>query len=307
MSRHCPHISTALSLFPTVRKLESPKKSTCGKDFAIDNRIMTLPSPSTASLPSKLSSKCVLVIGGSTGIGRAVALLALHSGALVTISSSSPDNLSAAKASLLGSLPLSIPTTNLRTHACDLSDPATLEQRLLELFETFGTQKVNHIVFTAGPKLKVIPVADATPEYIWELSNVRIIAPVMVAKLAKDYLEISSESSITFTGGSLSDKPAGRFAVIAGIGTAIEGLTRGIAVDMKPVRVNVVSPGPVETELWDDMDRERLETFREVVKQNALTGTVGRPEDIAEAYLYLMRDWGITGEIIRSHGGRLLT
>lgn len=82
---------------------------------------------------------------------------------------------------------------------------------------------------------------------------------------------------------------------------------RSLALDLAPVRVNLISPGAVLTPLWDGMAKERAEKFMEHIKGKCTTGEVGRPEDVAESYLYVMRDWNISGSVIDTNGGFLLT
>lgn len=85
---------------------------------------------------------------------------------------------------------------------------------------------------------------------------------------------------------------------------ALQGLVRNLALEMAPVRVNLVSPGAVETELWGR--EEGLAGVREEVAGKALTGRMGRPQDVAEAYLYVMRDWNVTGSVVRTDGGAVI-
>ena len=128
----------------------------------------------------------------------------------------------------------------------------------------------------------------------------------MLAKLAPRFLKQSPSSSVTFTGGTNSHKPASGWTILATWGSAIEGMVRGLAVDLKPVRVNMVSPGAVLTELWNDIPQERIDAVIDSYKKATTTGTIGRPEDLAEAYMYLMKDQFVTGAIVESNGGRLL-
>ncbi len=90
--------------------------------------------------------------------------------------------------------------------------------------------------------------------------------------------------------------------MLAAVG-GIEFFTRGLAVDLAPVRVNCVAPGAVDTEFFQAYGGESvLNQF----KERTTTKTVGRPEDLAEAYLYCMRDHFVTGTVIGSNGGGLL-
>lgn len=84
--------------------------------------------------------------------------------------------------------------------------------------------------------------------------------------------------------------------------TALLGMTRNLALDLAPIRVNLVQPGSTDTELWGD----HREKAREFWKGKALLGKVGIPEEVGEAYVYLMRDWNATGSFVDSNGGSLL-
>lgn len=86
----------------------------------------------------------------------------------------------------------------------------------------------------------------------------------------------------------------------------MESLARGLAVDLKPVRVNCVAPGAVLTELFLTFGKDRVEQFVEFYKTKTLTGTIGTREDLAEAYLYLMKDNLVTETRLKSNGGHLL-
>ena len=85
-------------------------------------------------------------------------------------------------------------------------------------------------------------------------------------------------------------------------------ITRNLALDLKPIRVNAVSPGLVDTTLWDSPvpDNEQKAGMFQHLAQKHPTGRVAKPEDIAEAYVYLMKDINITGQIISSDSGALL-
>jgi NAD(P)-dependent dehydrogenase (short-subunit alcohol dehydrogenase family) len=87
---------------------------------------------------------------------------------------------------------------------------------------------------------------------------------------------------------------------------AKEGLTRGLAVDLAPIRLNCVAPGVVHTELVEGISggsKEKLEGILALYKSTTLTKTVGRPEDLDEAYLWLLRDTYVTGTVVHRDGG----
>ena len=133
-------------------------------------------------------------------------------------------------------------------------------------------------------------------------------APAIIAKLCTvhGYLTSSPASSFTVTSGANAVKPGAGWAIIAGAVGGVEALTRGLAVDLAPIRVNCVSPGAVYTELFQKFGGEKLGATLEYFRTKSTTKTMGKPEDLAETYLYCMRDQFVTGAIIESNGGVLL-
>ena len=83
-------------------------------------------------------------------------------------------------------------------------------------------------------------------------------------------------------------------------------LNRSLALDLAPVRVNLISPGAVDTELWDAYPAEVKERMVKVWEEKLPTKRIGRVEDVAEAYLYAMRDENLTGTLLSTNGGMLL-
>ena len=87
----------------------------------------------------------------------------------------------------------------------------------------------------------------------------------------------------------------------------MQGLTRGLAVDLKPIRVNLACPGAILTELWDGRKPEQRDGFLAQVKEKSLTGAIGTVEDTAETYLYALKCKFLTGEMLKIDGGGVLT
>jgi NAD(P)-dependent dehydrogenase (short-subunit alcohol dehydrogenase family) len=85
-------------------------------------------------------------------------------------------------------------------------------------------------------------------------------------------------------------------------------MVRGLALDLKPIRVNGVSPGVVDTELWDSLVAKAAdkESMVEGFGKGLLTGRAGRPEFVAQSFLGIMRDENVDGTIVRTDGGGLL-
>ncbi len=112
---------------------------------------------------------------------------------------------------------------------------------------------------------------------------------------------------MTLTTGTISQKPLkGGWTIASITGSGLHGLTRQLAIELAPIRVNLVSPGLVDTELWDPMGKEMLAGIKKSTEDMMPTGRVAQPEDIAESYLYLMKDANITGTVISTNSGALL-
>jgi NAD(P)-dependent dehydrogenase (short-subunit alcohol dehydrogenase family) len=259
---------------------------------------------------NKLANQRVLILGATSGIGFAVAEAAFEHGANLVISSSSQSKLDKTVARLKEAYPTEYEKQTITTHVCDLSDAANLNTNLEQLFEAAtngGTIKLNHIATTAGDAINLPKLAELTPEAIYNGMTVRCIAPAMMAKFIPKYVESSPSSSFTVTGGMRGERPAPGWAMVTAICSAITGLARGLALDLKPIRVNVVHPGAVKTELFGMFPEEQLEGLLKTFRDSSTTGTVGKPEDLAESYIYLMKDEFVTGSVIESNGGALLT
>jgi NAD(P)-dependent dehydrogenase (short-subunit alcohol dehydrogenase family) len=125
--------------------------------------------------------------------------------------------------------------------------------------------------------------------------------PLLIGKLAPRFLKNSYTSSIVLTTGSAAEKPVPEWAIMASYAAGLVAMTRSLALELRPVRVNIVSPGAVDTELW----RSHGEML-DAIAATAILGRVCQPEEVAEAYIYLMKDTNATGSVVSSNGGSLL-
>lgn len=251
---------------------------------------------------NKLQGRRVLIFGGTSGIGYAVAEACVEHGCTVIISGSNAPKLGETVLRLRTSYP-HLESSQIIIHACDLSDKDALEsniQRLLSVVTRETKSKINHVVFTAGDARSLRSLPEVTVEQFEKNQVVRNIAPIIIAKHLPQYMENTPDSSYTLTGGFMFSKPVPGFGLLAA--TGIEGLARGLAVDMAPIRVNLVAPGVIKTEGLKNLPQQALQALARATTIKRL----GRPEDIAEAYLYLMKDGNVTGSVIESNGGRLL-
>ncbi|KAL2871740.1 SDR family NAD(P)-dependent oxidoreductase [Aspergillus lucknowensis] len=249
-----------------------------------------------------ISGQSLLVIGGSSGIGAAVARLAAEQGARVSIASSNPSRVASAVEKIKSQA--SIRDTHIRGFTIDLSKP-NVEQGLEKLLtETTADSKLDHIVVTAG-RAGMLPVTRVDRGYLLDQAQLTIVVPTLLAKLAPRFLKPSYTSSLIFCGGRLGEKPIKGWPAAAAYSAGMDGLTRALALDLAPLRVNVVHPGATETEIWGPTPEVRRAT-KEYFASTALLGKVGQPEEVAEAFIYLLRDSNITGTSVHSSGGVLL-
>ena len=233
-----------------------------------------------------LDGKRVIVIGGASGIGFAVAALARQIGAEVVIASSTPANVDAAVARLPGAAGSTV----------DLRD----ETSIARFFENLGA--FDHLAITAGDWGGTMFAAtrDLDLAAARDLLEVRFWGALAAVKHAGQ--TIAPNGSITLTSGMLAHRPRKGTALATAIGGAVEHLARGLAVDLAPVRVNAVCPGVVLTDHVKQMPEEMLQMY--VGPLPVPRGA--SPTEAATAYVYLMLNSYATGQILPVDGGGLV-
>ena len=243
-------------------------------------------------MPS-ISGQNVLVIGGSSGIGFAVAKLSIEQGCRVSIASSSRAKVDGAVARLRASSPAA--AKDLASEDC--------ETQLEGLFTsvTAAGGPLDHVVVTSGtPEAR--PLGEIDLPWLTSISRLTLFAPMVLVKLAPKFLRPGYASSIILTTGQVAEKPIPGYTIRAPLAAAQHGLARSAALDIAPLRINVVAPGATETEMWG----AQADVLREVVSKKSLLGRPASPEDVAEAYVYLMRNVDATGSIVSSSAGATL-
>ncbi len=231
-----------------------------------------------------MEHKKIVIIGGSSGMGLATAKM-LHSlGHEIVIASRSKDKLKKAVQEIG------------KAESCILD--VTNEKDIARFFDFVGP--FDHLVtsaasFTMGPFLKM-PSNEAR-----DFFDSKFWGQYLAAKLGAPH--IRKGGSITFFCGIAGQKPFMHFAAGSAINAAIEGLTRALALELSPIRVNAISPGTVVTPVWDGLpEKERLAEF-EATARRLPVKRVGQPEDIAKAVCYLIQCGYATGSIVYVDGG----
>src|ERR1700719_2617124 len=236
-----------------------------------------------------LKGERIVVLGGSSGIGLATAQAATREGASVVIASSRKARIDEALATL---------PTGTEGHVVDLADTDQTQA----LFARLGS--FDHLVFTAGETLQVGSLATTDIDAARRFFTLRYWGAYCAAKYGSS--SIRTGGSIVFTSGIAGQRPRAGWSLGASICAAMEGLTRALAVELAPIRVNIVSPGVVRTPLWANMtEADRTALYHETAERLPV-GHVGDAEEIAEAYLYLMRQTYSTGQVLVVDGGAVL-
>jgi len=256
----------------------------------------------TSEFTGKLQDKKVVVVGGSSGIGFAVAQACLEFGAEVVIASSSQKKVDAAVERLKKSGDkVSGKTVDLKAGKEGVNG---IGKRMEELLQ--GVGKFDHYVHSAGESLSFAPIEEIDLQAAQDIFDVRYTAAMAAAKAIKKHDLLKENGSLVLTSGTVYLKPGKNWSQTAGVAGAVVSLTRSLAVDLAPLRVNCVVPGPVQTELWDGMPEDQRKGLMESFSKSSLTGKVATPNDTAETYLYFMRDTSVTGQALTCEGGHLL-
>ena len=234
---------------------------------------------------TNLQHQHIVLLGGTSGIGLATAHAALAAGASVTVVSSRSQRVAEAVAGL---------GDRANGYTVDLSN----ESAVRELFQQLGP--FDHLVYSAGDSLRTGALADMDLETVRQIFDVRVFGAIAAVKHAAPYLR---------PGGSVvlaSLRPQKGWVALAGVCSAMEGLTRALAVELAPIRVNLVSPGLVRTPLWAALSESEREELYAASGAALPVGHVGEAEELAQTYLYLMTNRYATGQTVVVDGGGVL-
>ncbi|MEV4535338.1 SDR family oxidoreductase [Asanoa sp. NPDC049518] len=231
----------------------------------------------------------VVVLGGTSGLGLAVADLLSARGAEVVVVSSRQASIDKA----LTKLP-----EGTAGFAADLRDESAVEA----VFDRIGP--FDHLVYTAGEPLRLLTARDMPLDQAQDFFTLRFFSVLSAVKHAAP--RIRPGGSITLTTGSAGERPAAGWSVAASICGAVSALTKALAIELAPVRVNAVAPGVTRSPLWAGLGDDAREGYFRQVGDALLVGRVGETEEVARAYAYLIDQPFSTGTVLGVDGGALL-
>ena len=233
----------------------------------------------------QLAGKKVVVVGGSSGIGLSTAELTKSEGAEVIIASRSAEKLNAAAAKL-----------GVKAIQADVSS----DDSVANLFRQCGP--VDHVVVTAA-QLKTGPFKSISMDDVRSTMEGKFWGAWRCARAA----DIRAGGSLTLVSGFLSVRPRPNSAIVGAANGALESLTRALALELAPVRVNCVSPGIIDTPIRAAMPEAARRDMLAKAAAALPVGRVGVGEDIARQILAFMTVGFASGSIVYLDGGALVT
>lgn len=235
------------------------------------------------------TSSRIVIIGGTSGIGLATARRAAEAGAAVTIASRRPESIERA----LAELPAGV---------VGRSVDAASGEAVRALFDELGT--FDHFVYTAGENLVGRSLEDFDVAQAQEFFGLRVFHALDAVRLAVPHL--SATGSITLTSGTAAYKGGPGWTLGTATSGAIVSAARSLAVELAPLRVNVVAPGVVRSPLWAQLSERDREEMYAGLAAVLPAGRVAETEDVAKAFIALMDQDYVTGTVAVVDGGTLV-
>lgn len=230
----------------------------------------------------------IVIIGGSSGIGLETALQAIELGADVIIASRTEQKLRQAQ-EILGS--------KAKTFVLDTTE----ERQAKDFFGTIG--RFDHLVVSAA-ETSGGSFLDSDASQARQLFDNKFWGQYYAAKYGAP--NIDGNGSITLFSGVVAYKPMVGSAALGAVNSAVSNLGLTLALELAPIRVNVVSPGIIDTPARSRMTEEARSQFYETIASKLPVKRVGTAEDVAQSVLYLMQNRFATGTVLHADGGHRL-
>lgn len=238
---------------------------------------------------NNLSGKNVVIIGGTAGIGLATAIAASEMGANVWAAGRSEGHIENAKAISGGKFEV----RQADTHNAD---------ELHAIFKEAGT--IDHLVSAAvGGERTLKPFVEQTEEQ-FKAAYGKLWGYAKVVREGHSY--VAQDGAITLVSGSPAKKISPNTSPLSCVGGAVENMVRCLAVELAPIRVNVVSPGTIATAMFDHFGDDKEERLKAATAGH-LIKRAGTSEEVAEGLIFVMNNKFVTGTTVEIDGGRILS
>jgi NAD(P)-dependent dehydrogenase (short-subunit alcohol dehydrogenase family) len=231
-----------------------------------------------------LSGQRVVVVGGTSGMGLATVRAAAAQGAEVV---------AAGRRALDDREPIE----GVRHAEVDVTDEASVRA----LFDGVGS--VDHLFVSASPGSPG-PFLEQDLAAARTFVDGKLLGSWACARYAAPHMPAGG--SITFVTGCAVVRPPGNAAMVTAAFAAVEALSRALALELGPLRVNTIRPGYTDSEMWSGLPDAEREDLRRRVADALPAGRMGTPEDIAHAAVFLMTSRQTTGAILEVSGGEPL-
>jgi NAD(P)-dependent dehydrogenase (short-subunit alcohol dehydrogenase family) len=238
-------------------------------------------------MAASLKDRTVLVVGRGSGIARGVAVAARDAGADVIVAGRRREALEQGYAGEPG----------IRSEVVDVTDDASIAG----LADRVG--RVDHIVSTASARARG-KIGDLERDQVRLSFDTKVIGPLMLARAFRSQIN-EGGSLVIFSGVAAFKVEVGTLAV-AITNAAADALTRSLAVELAPIRVNAISPGVIDTGAWDALGEERKAAMFAELGQTNPARRIGGAEDVASAAILAMTNTFMTGLTIHVDGGERL-
>ena len=249
---------------------------------------MSTATPSPLRRGPQLAGQTVVVMGGSAGIGLETARLARAEGATLVLTARNPERLQNVASEL----------TTATTMAFDATD----FERLAQFFDELPTP-IDHLLLT-GPGPYYAPLADFDFEKARRAIEAHLFLPLQVARHAAN--KVRPGGTLLFMGGTGGRRTAKGFALISALTAAMPAMTRNLAFELAPVRVNLIAAGFVDTPLSASLLGDQLDARHEQLRTTLPIRRVVGPADIAALAVHLMTNTAVTGATYDIDGGQQL-
>ena len=238
---------------------------------------------------NNLSGKNVVIIGGTAGIGLATAVAASELGANVWAAGRTEAHIEKARA---------VSNGKFEVRQADTHNAEELEA----IFKEAGT--IDHLVSAAiGGERTIKPFIEQTEEQ-FKAAYGKLWGYAKVVRLGVPY--VAQNGSVTLVSGSPARKITSSTSALSCVGGSVENLVRCLAVELAPIRVNTVSPGTIDTAMFDQFGDERGERLAAMTSGH-LIERGGTSKEVAEGLIFAMNNRFVTGTTVDVDGGRILS